>query len=413
MQKKRWSKQIVPVLAAAVLLPYGAATVEAAPPENGNWTLLPAASDEFDGTSLDAQKWKNGIWYDVTTDLAFCPNNVSVRDGNLVLTAKKEDYNGKHYTAGAVESKFDVPGTASYVEVRAKALDKNANVLSAIWLQSSPLTWALNPNPEIDIMETFDYTKMTSTLHTWRQSPSLHLQMGTNAWNTGLEDISADYHTYALERRDGKMRFYFDGKLAWERSSIEDSFTELSRHMVLSLEGHLGAPVDEHLPGEFLIDYVRTYYDGDFTKAPADGVYRIVNRQSGKALGIPSSEAGSKAQLVQKDAQNAGTWKLQKQPDGTWTMISSVNGYCADLTADAYVTSNGTSVTQYPYHGEVNQKWYLVPTEDGAFKIISALSGKSLCVKDASMQENAPIIQWTYGNDNSDTNDEWKFVPVN
>lgn len=400
-------------MAAAVLLPYGAATVEAAPPENGNWTLLPAASDEFDGTSLDAQKWKNGIWYDVTTDLAFCPNNVSVRDGNLVLTAKKEDYNGKHYTAGAVESKFDVPGTASYVEVRAKALDKNANVLSAIWLQSSPLTWALNPNPEIDIMETFDYTKMTSTLHTWRQSPSLHLQMGTNAWNTGLEDISADYHTYALERRDGKMRFYFDGKLAWERSSIEDSFTELSRHMVLSLEGHLGAPVDEHLPGEFLIDYVRTYYDGDFTKAPADGVYRIVNRQSGKALGIPSSEAGSKAQLVQKDAQNAGTWKLQKQPDGTWTMISSVNGYCADLTADAYVTSNGTSVTQYPYHGEVNQKWYLVPTEDGAFKIISALSGKSLCVKDASMQENAPIIQWTYGNDNSDTNDEWKFVPVN
>ena len=145
MQKKRWSKQIVPVLAAAALLPYGAATVEAAPPENGNWTLLPAASDEFEGTSLDAQKWKNGIWYDVTTDLAFCPNNVSVRDGNLVLTAKKEDYNGKHYTAGAIESKFDVPGTASYVEVRAKALDKNANVLSAIWLQSSPLTWALNP----------------------------------------------------------------------------------------------------------------------------------------------------------------------------------------------------------------------------------------------------------------------------
>ena len=202
MKKKNWSKQIVPVLAAAVLLPYGAATVEAAPPENGNWTLLPAASDEFDGTSLDAQKWKNGIWYDVTTDLAFCQNNVSVRDGNLVLTAKKEDYNGKHYTAAAVESKFDVPGTASYVEVRAKALDKNANVLSAIWMQSSPLTWALNPNPEIDIMETFDYTKMTSTLHTWRQSPSIHLQMGTNGWNTGLEDISAEYNTYAMDRRD-------------------------------------------------------------------------------------------------------------------------------------------------------------------------------------------------------------------
>ena len=42
----------------------------------------------------------------------------------------------------------------------------------------------------------------------------------------------------------------------------------------------------------------------------------------------------------------------------------------------------------------------------GAFKIISALSGKALCVKDASLEENAPIIQWTYGNNNEDTNDE-------
>ena len=63
-------------------------------------------------------------------------------------------------------------------------------------MQSSPLNYALNPNPEIDIMETFDYTKMTSTLHTWHQNPSIHLQRGTKGWKTGLEDISADYHTY-------------------------------------------------------------------------------------------------------------------------------------------------------------------------------------------------------------------------
>ena len=118
-------------------------------------------------------------------------------------------------------------------------------------MQSSPLSFELNPNPEIDIMETFDYTKMTSTIHTWNQSPSLHLQRGTNGWKTGLEDISADYHTYALERREGKMRFYFDGQLAWEKTSREDSFVELSRHMVLSLEGHLGAPEEQYLPGEF------------------------------------------------------------------------------------------------------------------------------------------------------------------
>lgn len=398
--------------AAALISQYPAVVAEAAPPESGNWTLLPAASDEFDGTCLDEQKWTNGIWYDVTTDLAFHPDNVSVRDGNLVLAAKKEAYNGKNYTAAAVESKFEVPGTASYVEVRAKALDKKANVLSAIWMQSSPLNSALNPNPEIDIMETFDYTKMTSTLHTWHQNPSIHLQRGTKGWKTGLEDISADYHTYALERRDGKLRFYFDGQLTWEKTSIEDSFVELSRHMVLSLEGHLGTPAEEYLPGEFLVDYVRTYYDSDFAGVPADGNYQIVNRQSKKALDIPDAQAGGSAQLVQKDTASAGSWNLWKQADDTWTMTNAANGNCVDLTADTGVTSNGTAVVQYGYHGEANQKWYLVPTDGGAFKIISALSGKALCVKDASLEENAPIVQWTYGNDNEDTNDEWMFVPA-
>lgn len=413
MAKRRRLRNITMAAAAAALISqYPAVVAEAAPPESGNWTLLSAASDEFDGTCLDEQKWTNGIWYDVTTDLAFHPDNVSVRDGNLVLAAKKEAYNGKNYTAAAVESKFEVPGTASYVEVRAKALDKKANVLSAIWMQSSPLNYALNPNPEIDIMETFDYTKMTSTLHTWHQNPSIHLQRGTKGWKTGLEDISADYHTYALERRNGKLRFYFDGQLTWEKTSIEDSFVELSRHMVLSLEGHLGTPAEEYLPGEFLVDYVRTYYDSDFAGVPADGNYQIVNRQSKKALDIPDAQAGGSAQLVQKDTASAGSWTLWKQADDTWTMTNAANGNCVDLTADTGVTSNGAAVVQYGYHGGVNQKWYLVPTDGGAFKIISALSGKALCVKDASLEENAPIIQWTCGNDNEDTNDEWMFVPV-
>ncbi len=413
MIKRRRLRSITMFAATATLIfQCPAVAVEAAPPESGNWTLLPAASDEFDGTCLNEEKWKNGIWYDVTTDLAFHPDNVSVRDGNLVLAAKKEAYHGKNYTAAAVESKFEVPGTASYVEVRAKALDKKANVLSAIWMQSSPLNKALNPNPEIDIMETFDYTKMTSTLHTWRQNPSIHLQRGTKGWKTGLEDISADYHTYALERRNGKLRFYFDGQLTWEKTSIEDSFAELSRHMVLSLEGHLGMPVEEYLPGEFLVDYVRTYYDSDFAGVPVDGLYQIVNRQSGKALDIPDAKPDNSIQLVQKDAATAGVWNLWKQADDTWTIANVANGNCVDLTADAGVTSNGTAVIQYGYHGGTNQKWYLVPIDGGAFKIISALSGKALCVKDASLEENAPIIQWTYGNDNGDTNDEWMFVPV-
>lgn len=93
MYKKRSEfKKIAAIAVGACGIAYGfgGAEVQAAPPEGGNWTLLPASSDEFDGDGLDENKWTNGIWYDVTTDLAFCPENVSVRDGNLVLTAKKQ-----------------------------------------------------------------------------------------------------------------------------------------------------------------------------------------------------------------------------------------------------------------------------------------------------------------------------------
>ena len=137
----------------------------------GKWNPVAAASDEFDGSALDAAKWKKGLWYDTSGVLAFRQENITVSGGNLVLTARKEAFNEKSYTYGAVESLFDVPGVNSYVEVRAKALHRNANVLSAIWLQSSPLTTANNPNPEIDIQETFNYHGVVSTLHTWAIDP--------------------------------------------------------------------------------------------------------------------------------------------------------------------------------------------------------------------------------------------------
>jgi beta-glucanase (GH16 family) len=241
-------------------------TVDAAPV--GKWNLLVTASDEFDGAALDAAKWKQGLWYDTSGVLAFKQENITVAGGNLVLTARKEAFNGKTYTGGAVESRFDVPGVNSYVEVRAKALPRSANVLSAIWLQSSPLTSATNPNPEIDIQETFDYFGVVSTLHTWAidaatRAPTtpdeyIHTQTAPHGFDTGV-DVSADYHVYGLERSAGKLRFYFDGKLAWEVAPSELSFVNLPRHVVLSLEGHLGDPVDSSLPERFLVDYVRTY----------------------------------------------------------------------------------------------------------------------------------------------------------
>lgn len=242
-------------------------------PPNAAWTLNPAASDEFGGPALDTAKWRPEVGYPVSGVLAFRGANATVSGGLLHLTARKETtlLNGKtyRYSAGVVESRFEVPGQPSYVEVRARVLDSRANVLSAIWLQNFDLHGAQNPNPEIDVQETFDYGKLISTLHTWRLnadgSLAQHIQMPSNAYSTGLSDTSRAFHTYGLERRDGWLRFFFDGKLAYEIRPSDPAYAAMPRHVILSLEGHLTAndpgkpPNDARLPAAFQIDYVRTY----------------------------------------------------------------------------------------------------------------------------------------------------------
>jgi beta-glucanase (GH16 family) len=247
-------------LAATVLAPVP--TAHADPAASGCWTLVPSASDDF--TSFDTSKWTKALWYATSGVGAFNPANVTGTGGELALTAKLETYNGKPYTFGAVESKFDIPGVPSYVEVRATVLDSAANVLSAIWMQTSPLSQANNPNPEIDIEETFAYDQLTSSIHRWivpstGEAHYTHYADAHKRYTTGVADSSDEYHVYGLERDNGVLRYYFDNQLAWQITPPDVAYVTLPRHLVLSLEGHLGQPVDAHLPAAFGIDYVHTY----------------------------------------------------------------------------------------------------------------------------------------------------------
>jgi beta-glucanase (GH16 family) len=242
--------------------------VKADPPVGSHWQLVKDKSDEFGGGGLNISKWSTSLWYKTTGLLAFDPRNISVSGGYLNLAAKKQTYDSedgiKDYTCAAVQSKFDIP-TNSYLEIRAKCLAKSANVLSAIWLQSDTV-YATNPNPETDIQETFDYNAVSSHLHLWTLNPEgsvEHVDVGGAQADVGV-DVSANYHDYGLERRPGVLRIYFDGKVVREeKGGVDPSFFTMGRHVILSLEGHLGQPDDANLPASFSIDYVRTYIDRD------------------------------------------------------------------------------------------------------------------------------------------------------
>lgn len=94
-------------------------------------------SDEFNGNSLDRNVWNievdcngggNGE-YQCYTDRR---ENIRVANGQLTITARQEDYNGKKYTSGRLRMKTDGFKYGRYV-IRAR-LPKGKHIWPAIWM---------------------------------------------------------------------------------------------------------------------------------------------------------------------------------------------------------------------------------------------------------------------------------------
>ncbi|WP_427885543.1 RICIN domain-containing protein [Kribbella sp. GL6] len=366
-----------------------------APPAAGSWQLVDSLSDDFAGSAFDPVRWRTGLWYSTSGVGAFNPANVSVAGSNLLLTAKQESYNGKSYTFGAVQSLFEIPGVNTYVEVRAKMLNSQANVLSAIWMQTAPGTARNDPNPEIDIEETFNFTGLRTGLHVWPTTSST-IGWGPYLWDAGIPDISTDYHLYGLERRDGRLRVYFDGQLGIDLAPPDLSMLNMSRRMLFSLEGHLGQPNDAYLPASFAIDYVRTYYAVPSMADPS-GQHRVVNRKSGLVL-----TAATSGDAVTQEAWTGSApqlWTIARTDDWTYTLVNAATGGYLDLK-DGY-TQNGVPLVQNPTPTTTgSQRWHVLPTDSGFLKLQSRLSGKAA----ASVDPGVQIVEMDFGDAQ---NDQW------
>ncbi|WP_314718435.1 hypothetical protein [uncultured Actinomyces sp.] len=180
------------------------------------WTLIDSLSDNFD-TPLDPSRWHKGLWYPTSGVGAFRDENAEASDGVLHLWARAEHHEGRDHTFGAVESVFDTPGVCSYVEVRARALPSAAHVLSAVWLQSSNLdgqnALAADPNPEIDVQETFDFHAMTSATHICRAIP--RPTTGPSAGTPTPAPRTSPRTTTSTASSAGRGRYSSTGTATW------------------------------------------------------------------------------------------------------------------------------------------------------------------------------------------------------
>jgi beta-glucanase (GH16 family) len=188
------------------------------PPPNlpGKWNL--SFDDEFN-SSLNTTTWKTTLWDLSNLSLGGSEversSAVSVSNGLLNVTASKQNVGTFNYVGGVVDTGPTLPNQPtgySFLYGYAEASIKLVSGTS-LW----PGFWMLpDPNPagayhdadgEIDIMEELG---QQNTLD------EVHYHQGPNQWGTAIntaQDLSAGFHTYAVNWQPGKIDYYFDGSL--------------------------------------------------------------------------------------------------------------------------------------------------------------------------------------------------------
>jgi beta-glucanase (GH16 family) len=185
-------------------------------------------ADDFNGTSLNMSNWSyqegDGCptlcgWGNDELEY-YRSQNIAVSGGNLIITAKAENYGGRSYTSGKIISRYKQDFLYGKIEARMK-VPTGGGMWPAFWMMPTDEVyggWAASG--EIDIMETANDTDyIGGTIHYGGSWPGNVFSGGT--YSPGGVDFSDAFHIYTLEWEPDVMRWYVDGVLYSGKSSSQ------------------------------------------------------------------------------------------------------------------------------------------------------------------------------------------------
>ena len=284
--------------------------IAAATPDLSEYSI--AFSDEFNGLTLDSDKWNTGylwgpylpinneeqLYVDINGMHAGATHNPFELTGDsLIIRAtpttgeiqppvrpdetdsiwdgypeyrfngpdaetgdpgyRPEDIN---YLSGLITSYESFRFTHGYAETRVK-LPKGQGLWPAFWLSTS---FYVEDVPEIDIMEFLGHDVET-IYHTYHYFEPLNnwRQISTPSYTTQGQDFTADWHTYSVSWGPKEIVWYVDG--VETRRITDDEYTIANQAMYvlanLAVGGDWPGSPDEAtvFPAEYEIDYIRVY----------------------------------------------------------------------------------------------------------------------------------------------------------
>ena len=230
-------------------------------------------SDEFDYTGLpDSAKWN----YDVggngwgNNELEYYTSkrldNARVENGNLVIEARKEAWQGMNYTSARLLTKGKMSWQYGKIDVRAK-LPRGRGTWPAIWMlgDTNPLKWP--DDGEVDIMEHvgFDQGVIHGSVHCKKYN--WVIGNGKTA-TTRVMDCSDNFHLYSLEWDKNTIKISVDSTSYMSFSNEHSGYdawpfdNKLFLILNIAVGGNWGGQqgVDDSIwPQQMLVDYVRVY----------------------------------------------------------------------------------------------------------------------------------------------------------
>lgn len=298
-------------------------------------TVLPARSQQqlvweenFDGPTINPSTWTydlgdgcaQGVCGWGNSELEFYTNrseNARLNNGNLVIEARREDYQGKPFTSARLKTLGRVQFKYGTLEARIKVPDLKNGLWPAFWLLGATGTWPASG--ETDIMEMGSAEAVAANLTNQRVGGATHWQnAGSHASYstsyTSPTDLSTDYHVYKMTWDSQAIRMFIDGTQYYAIDISKGAAADLeefhkAQYILLNLAVggqytgiYAASGITAPLPGQMLVDYVRLY------QSPGDELYLGTNNTIAGNFGIYTENPAITNNLAYGQDANLYIW---------------------------------------------------------------------------------------------------------
>lgn len=246
-------------------------------------------ADEFYGDEVNLRDWNFDIgdngWGNEESQY-YQPQNATLQDGHLVITAREQRIDGSTYTSTRMKTEGEAEFTYGRVDIRA-ALPEGQGIWPALWALGANFRQVGWPRTgEIDIMEMIGGRGRENTVHGtmhWNRgglsAPFSHIYQG-GSYYLDSGKFSYGFHVFSMIRSPEGVTWLVDDEPFYSQQFTDaPDFAAFQKPFFLIFNIAVGGrwpgyPDDStNFPQRLVVDYVRVFgANGDEEDSDGDGV---------------------------------------------------------------------------------------------------------------------------------------------